>query len=417
MRRVLCLIVTASITLGFCTPAQAQSAVTVSDVGVDYSFGEEITFTARIQAASGMVGQSPTIIQEALIFFHVQGDPNIRVAPIQIGADGMTSYQYPVSAGLLPPFARIYFWYRLTLQGGEVYTSPQFYFDYVDNRFPWQTLEDASVRLHWYAGDVSFGQAAFDVARIGLQAVNNLIPAAPLGLRQSELIDLYIYATPTDAQNVLSLGGQPPGLSARTGWLAGQASPDLGMVLVSISAGAEQTIAMQRQIPHELAHVLLYRHTGAAYNQLPTWLREGIASLAELYPNADYVQVLGIAAQNQTLLPIPDLCGLFPQDASGALLAYAESASFTRYLHKTYGTSGLLTLIQAYSDGLDCEQGAARSFGSPLSQMDQQWRQAALGENVGGLAFRNLLPYLVILVVILAFPVWCFWAARKRSKA
>jgi len=59
----------------------------------------------------------------------------------------------------------------------------------------------------------------------------------------------------------------------------------------------------------------------------------------------------------------------------------------------------------------------ARAFGNPLSQMDQQWRQEALGENVGGLAFRNLLPYLVILVVILAFPARSFWASRKRSKA
>ena len=57
----------------------------------------------------------------------------------------------------------------------------------------------------------------------------------------------------------------------------------------------------------------------------------------------------------------------------------------------------------------------ARLFGSPLLQMDQQWRQEALGENVGGLAFRNLLLYLVILVVILAFPAWGFWTARKRS--
>jgi len=58
----------------------------------------------------------------------------------------------------------------------------------------------------------------------------------------------------------------------------------------------------------------------------------------------------------------------------------------------------------------------ARAFGSPLSQMDQQWRQEDLGKNVGGLAFRNLLPCLVILVVILAFPAWGFWAARKRSR-
>jgi hypothetical protein len=91
-------------------------------------------------------------------------------------------------------------------------------------------------------------------------------------------------------------------------------------------------------------------------------------------------------------------------------------------------TLGFCTPVQAQSavtvsdTGVDYSFGeeitfTARAFGSSLSQMDQQWWQEALGENVGGLAIRNLLPYLVVLVVILAFPAWGFWATRKRSKA
>jgi hypothetical protein len=394
VRRLISLVVVVWITLGFCTPARAQSAVAVSEARAEYRFGEQITFTARIQS------QSP--IQEASILFQAEGDPNTRLATLQIGPDGRTSYQYLLSAGLLRPFVHIDYWFRLTLAGGEVYTSQHFYVDYVDNRFPWQTLEDASVRLHWYEGDTAFGQAALNVARLGLQQISNLIPIV-----QGGPIDIYVYEAPIDLQEALSLGGQP--------WLAGHASPDLGVVLVSIAPGAEQAIAMQRQIPHELAHVLLYRYTGAAYNQLPAWLREGIASLAELYPNADYVQALSVATQNQSLLPISDLCGLFPPDASGALLAYAESHSFTRYLHDTFGTSGLLALIQAYKDGLNCEQGAQRAFGSPLLQLDERWRAEALGEKMGNLALRNLLPYLVVLLLILALPAWGLWSAWRRK--
>jgi len=136
-----------------------------------------------------------------------------------------------------------------------------------------------------------------------------------------------------------------------------------------------------------------------------------------LYPNADYVQVLGIASQNRSLLPISKLCGPFPQDASRALLAYAESASFTRYLRDTYGTSGLLALIQAYSDGLSCERGVARAFGSSLSQLDLLWRKTALGENTGGIAFQNLSPYLILLIVILATPALGLLMSGKRRRS
>ena len=82
-------------------------------------------------------------------------------------------------------------------------------------------------------------------------------------------------------------------------WVAGHANPDLGVVLVSIAPGENQSMEMERQIPHELAHVLLYRLTGPAYANLPNWLTEGIASQVEGYPNADYTQVLTASAQTK----------------------------------------------------------------------------------------------------------------------
>ena len=72
---------------------------------------------------------------------------------------------------------------------------------------------------------------------------------------------------------------------------------------------------METLIPHELAHVMLYRNVGEGYASLPVWLSEGIASLAELYPNPDYDQALSIASQNGSLLSIEELCDTFPLDS------------------------------------------------------------------------------------------------------
>ena len=253
-------------------------------------------------------------------------------------------------------------------------------------------------------GDVSFGQAALDAAQTGYQAVQNLIPV-PAGAP----IDIYIYASSTDVQNTLNLGGST--------WVAGHADPELGVVLVSIAPGAAQSMEMQRQIPHELAHILLYRLTGSNYANLPTWLTEGIASQVEGYPNADYTQILTASTQNKSLLPIADLCGPFPADASGAILAYAESNSFVNYVHKTYGTADLHTLIQAYSNGLSCDQGVIHALGLPLSQLDLQWRQSALGQKVSGLAFQNLLPYLIFLLLMLIIPAWRLGLTLKKKES
>ncbi|MGB8212609.1 MAG: peptidase MA family metallohydrolase [Anaerolineales bacterium] len=396
MRRIFALLVILAFLPGFVQPVRAQSAVALQNVGVTYTFGGQVTFSAKVQTQAS--------IQAAYLLFQVENEQNTRIIPLAIAADGTAVYQYSAQNGLLRPFSRVNFWYQLLLSGGGKFDSQHYSFQYNDNRYPWQTLEGSGLRLHWYAGDVSFGQAALDAAQSGYQAIQAVLPV-PAG----DPIDIYVYASSTDVQNTLNLGGAT--------WVGGHASPDLGVVLVSIAPGETQGIEMERQIPHELAHVVLYRLTGAAaYANLPNWFSEGFASNMEQYPDADYTQVLTVSTRNQALIPMADLCGPFPTDASGAILAYAESNSFVRYLHETYGTSSLQALIQAYTDGLTCDQGVTRAIGLPLAQLDLQWRQAALGEKVAGLAFQNLLPFLVLLVFMLIIPLWRITFKRQKQE-
>lgn len=175
--------------------------------------------------------------------------------------------------------------------------------------------------------------------------------------------------------------------------------------MVVIEPGAEQSILMEQRIPHELMHVMLYRQVGAGYPNIPIWLREGIAMLAEIYPNPDYDRVLAEAGANDMLIPLKDLCDSFPPGAGEAFLAYAESRSFTTYLHDTYGSSGLLSLAGYYADGVDCERGTERAFGTSLSRLELNWRESVLGQKAVGFALRNMSPYLVLLCLVLFVPL------------
>lgn len=395
MRRSLCLLLAIGLLLGFTARVRAQTEVAVENVGVSYIYGQEVTFSARIT--------SSVPIQAAYLIFQAAGDPIARAVPLTIEADGTTVYTHRIADGILRPFAVITFWYRVELSAAETYTSQPYSFKYDDNRLTWQILEDERIRLHWYTGDTPFGQAAFDTAHRGLQTLAEIFP-----MSLERPIEIYIYPTAADVQQTLGLGGQS--------WVAGHADPQLGVVIVSIAPGEAQSIEMERQIPHELAHILLYQQTGSAYSNLPTWLIEGLATQAELYPNADYNYILSVASQNGTLIPMSNLCGPFPADAAGAMLAYAQSGSFVTYLRQTYGISALRALIDAYADGLDCEQGALRALGLPLSQLDLRWRQAVLGEDITSVAFQNLAPYFIVLALTLAIPLWRVWARREKGR-
>jgi hypothetical protein len=173
---------------------------------------------------------------------------------------------------------------------------------------------------------------------------------------------------------------------------------------------------MDQRIPHELLHILLFQTTGAGFYNLPTWLSEGLASNAELYPNPDYHLLLDNAVENDTLLPISLLCETFPRDASNAILSYAQSASFTSYLYRTYGKSGLQDLVGAYANGLDCENGAQVAVGKSLSELDRNWQSEELSTNVVLSTMNNILPWLILLLTVLAVPVGIA-ISRARQKS
>ena len=388
MRRLWIVLLLLTLNLSAVSSARAQATVDVTAPQVAYRYGEQVNFQATVKASAP--------ISDVVILFRAQGESSTRSGRAALSPDGQASYHYTFAQGPLRSFARVDFWFRVTLQSGEKVESSPFYFYYNDDRFPWNMLEDkggANIRLHWYAGDEAFAQQALDFARAGLQKTGQMLSVAP-----DHPLDLYIYAIPADLQSALEIGGQ-------TLEVGGEASPDLGVALVAISPGEEQGVEMERKIPHELAHLLTYELVGQDYGRLPVWLREGIASMAEP-ANPDYAQDLSLAADQQTLIPIADLCGDFPPDLSRALLAYAESESFTRFIVGKYGDSGLVNLAKAYADDLDCQQGPVRALQTPLDQVEREWLASAnLGSGNVPAALGSLLPYLVLLAVMLLVPL------------
>jgi hypothetical protein len=100
-----------------------------------------------------------------------------------------------------------------------------------------------------------------------------------------------------------------------------------------------------------------------------------------------------------------DLCSSFPREVSSALLAYAQAASFTKYLQSAYGTSSIQALLEAYANGMSCDRGAQAALGSSLNQLDRQWQRDALAENIALDALGKLTPWLLILASVLAVPL------------
>lgn len=390
LRNLLTALLLLSQTLSPQTTVRAQSSVQFSGNQVQYIFGNEIRFS--VQAAP------PEAIQDVYVFIQPQGEES-RVGKAEIDEKGLVRFVYPVPVGSIRPFSKVTYWFTATRQDQEIGSSPVYSFEYEDNRFTWQSLNDSVFIVHWYNGDLVFGQEVLNTAEAGLTSAQNLIAANP-----PAPVNIYVYASAEDLQSSLQLGG--------INWVAGHASPDQGIVMVSIPNGADWRLNLERQIPHEIAHILLYASSPNGYAKLPTWLDEGVASLSELYQSPEYQRALDIAKANNALISIEDLCQDFPRSAASKFLAYAEAASFTQFVVKNYGISGLGSLIRAYTDGLGCDAGVTQALNISLGRLDFRWRQESLGVQAAGLVFANLAPFFILLGVFLAagfIPlVWLF---------
>jgi hypothetical protein len=286
------------------------------------------------------------------------------------------------------PFSPITYWWQIEFDDGERTTSPPEMLNYIDNREFWSFLEGTQILIHWQIGDLEFGQAVVDISDKALDSILD-----DLALPARDLVNIYIYPSISDLQETLQLGG--------SSWIRGHSFDNFGVIILAASPDSEGIVHLERDIPHELTHALLAQRLGSSYDSLPAWLNEGLATLEEANPNSLYPTALEDAYQAHTLLPMASLCASFPFDNDQALLAYAQSSSFVKYIKDIYGIGAFVALFDAYQEGTSCEGGVQRVFQRPLTQLEAEWidyhfsDQATLGVNSSSLLWA--LPLILVL--------------------
>lgn len=375
--------------------APRNDSFSIINPNVEYTFGKQLNFKAEI------VADSP--IKNIELVFRPEEGNNSIVIPVTIDQSKYLEAIYLIKPhDVFLPFSTFTYQYIVYFSSGDRTSSKEFSFKYIDNRFDWQQLEEANLfTVHWYEGDLSFGRAIFDSAANSIDRYKKY-----LILPNPQNLDIYVYANPSELQEVLDLAAHP--------WVAGHAIPENNLVFVSITPGALQLLDIERQIPHEIAHVRIKQYLEDGYENLPIWFNEGLASLAETFPNSDYKLILTAGYENHTLFSFASLCKSFPPDASDINMAYAQSDSFIRYIYQEYGANGLQKLLDTYKQGHSCENGPSEAFDISLTQLERQWYLESFGE-APPISLDEIFAWSLLVLFVFITPITSILLSGKRN--
>lgn len=351
-----------------------QQEIVIANINTEYVFNQALTIQADVNLAQP--------VEKAQLNLQTEAGEINQVEFAQSSASQI-QLQIDLTQLNLPPFSRVYYWFVFLFQDGSSYTSPSYWFDYSDNRFQWESTTSKWFNIFWVQPELS-AESLQSLSLDGLKKATTVLPVSP-----KLPISIYLYPDAASLQHALG--------NSTSHLLAGRALLKNNVILVSSSDDLTNSTNLERQIPHELTHLIEYQISGDNYTSVPAWLLEGLATNAENYQSTDQARALKSAVQKQTLIPLEQLCVSLPDDPALTTLAYAESASFTKFLSERYGTDKIMNLLKNAGNGLSCQQLVENTLGDSLADLENTWKSESLLASTRGV---NLVSYWPVLPVI-----------------
>jgi hypothetical protein len=263
-----------------------------------------------------------------------------------------------VKLGGLPPGSTVeYWWWVEDASGQDVETVPtEVHYD--DTRYSWRSLTEGKVTIYWYNGSESFARELMSAAQ---QALDRL--ADDTGAYLEKPAKLYIYASSEDLKGAMVHPQE---------WTGGVAYTRHGIMAIGI--GPDDIDWGKTTIAHELTHLVIGQITLNPYNNLPTWLDEGLAMHNEGELGPGFTSYLVWAIDEDRLISVQSLSSPFSAYPEEAYLSYAQSYSLVEYLIYTYGQEKMLELLNTFREGSGYDEALEGVYGFDMDGLDSLWR-------------------------------------------
>jgi hypothetical protein len=336
---------------------QAQGELTIVDSSAEADFPFWLNFNLSAQSDVNITDIRLCYAVERISFAQAFSEAYVEFVPDTTVDVSWTLNM--VRIGGLPPGSSVEYWWKVEDASGSIVETAPAQVQFDDGRYPWSSLTEGEVTIYWYEGDDSFARELMETTQ---QALERL--AEDTGAELEEPVKFYIYATSDDLRGAMIYPQE---------WTGGVAYPRYGVMAIGISSSNLEW--GKRTIAHELTHLVIHQMTLNPYNDLPTWLDEGLAMCNEGELSSAFVASLKRAVTEDSLISVQSLCSPFSAYAEEAVLAYAQSYSLVEFLITGYGQAEMLELLNTFKEGSGYDAALEKVYGFDMDGLDSLWRE------------------------------------------
>lgn len=263
--------------------------------------------------------------------------------------------------GTLLPGAEIEYQFEIRGADGPAHTTTSTVV-YIDPQLSWQTQSEGLVDMWWYAGGDGLATDAVSGIHRGLAALEE-----DFGLELQRRTRLVFYADGDRMRADMGRGTRP--------WVGGVAAARFNLIVLYASEFEWGRSTLAATIAHELTHIAIEHAIGEPPRAIPTWLHEGLATVVEsaVAERFSYEDIVNAAFEADRLISLRGLTGSFPVQSGGALLAYAQSNSFVKFIIDRWGESAITEILDAYRQGASHERALRQVVGLGLNALEAEW--------------------------------------------
>ncbi|MFC2006642.1 peptidase MA family metallohydrolase [Chloroflexota bacterium] len=340
---------------------KAGSGLRIIDSSAQAEFPTELSFNLKAESDVSVTDVRLHYIVEHEGYAQVTSEVYVELVPA-LTIDVGWSWDMRRTGGLPPGSSLEYWWTVYDADGIQFKTTPvRVQFD--DNRYPWRSLSEGKVTIHWYDGGESFANELMLTAQ---QAISRL--SEDTGARLEKPVVIYIYADSRDLQGALIYPQE---------WTGGVTFQRYGTIAIGISP--EDITWGKRATVHELTHLVIHQATFNPYNDLPTWLDEGLAMYSEGALEAPLRSLLNRAIAENELISVRGLSSPFSAFPEKSYLSYAQSYSLVEFLITNYGQARMLELLNIFRQGSTGDEALLKVYDFNMDGLDSLWRAYVAG--------------------------------------